>query len=244
MTPLVTVITPTTGNPFLRDAVRSVEKQTYPNLQHLVVIDGQERQSKTLEMLQDSKADIITLPYATGAGNFLGHRIYGAMTYVAKGDFLCFLDEDNWYDNTHIASLVETIHQGFTWAYSLRKIVAPSGEYLCNDDCNSLGKWPSFLNDHLVDTGCFMLPKRIALRFSPAWYRRADIPGQPSSDRYLTMALLRKLGPKKVETTGQYTLNYRLGSRPTSVPAKFFMTGNERMKQRLKGEFPWRKKSD
>ena len=238
MTPLVTIVTPTTGNPFLRDAVFSVEKQNYPTIQHLVVIDGKEHENKAVKMLQGSKADIITLPYATGANNFLGHRIYGAATYLAKGDYLCFLDEDNWYDDNHVASLAETLQRGATWAYSLRKIVDPAGNYLCNDDCNSLGKWPSFLNDHLVDTGCFMLPKRIALRFSPGWYRRADVPGRPASDRYLTNVLLQTLGANKVETSGLYTLNYRLGSRPTSVPAKFFITGNERMRQKLNGEFP------
>lgn len=136
---------------------------------------------------------------------------------------------------------METLQRCVAWAYSLRKIVDPAGSYVCNDDCNSLGKWPSFLNDHLVDTGCFMLPKRVALRFSPGWYRRADVPGRPSSDRYLTNVLLQTLGANKVETSGLYALNYRLDSRPTSVPAKFFITGNERMKQKLNGEFSWRK---
>ena len=38
--PLVTVITATTGSDFLYDALLSVKKQTYQNLEHYVVIDG------------------------------------------------------------------------------------------------------------------------------------------------------------------------------------------------------------
>ena len=41
MKPLVTVITPTTGAPYLRQAIDSVKNQTYDNIQHLVVVDGQ-----------------------------------------------------------------------------------------------------------------------------------------------------------------------------------------------------------
>ena len=41
MKPLVTVVTPTTGAPYLRQAIESVKNQTYDNIQHLVFIDGQ-----------------------------------------------------------------------------------------------------------------------------------------------------------------------------------------------------------
>ena len=40
MKPLVTVIIPTTGASYLKQAIQSVTKQTYPNIQCLVVVDG------------------------------------------------------------------------------------------------------------------------------------------------------------------------------------------------------------
>ena len=243
MKPLVTVITPTTGNSMVYDAVRSVENQTYSNIQHLVVIDGPERSQFVHDVLKNTQAQIIQLPYATGKDQYNGHRIYGAMTYIAQGEYLCFLDEDNWYDENHIECLVDTINKGFTWAYSLRKIVSQSGEYICNDDCESLGKWQSIINDFFVDVGCFMIPKQIALGFSPGWYRRARHPQeQPEVDRLLTSVLLQQLGGDKVDTSGQYTLNYRVASRKDSVQSEFFKQGNEIMKQRMNGEYPWRKK--
>ena len=39
----------------------------------------------------------IELPYPTGLDGFQGHRIYGGAPYLARGDLICFLDEDNWW---------------------------------------------------------------------------------------------------------------------------------------------------
>jgi glycosyltransferase involved in cell wall biosynthesis len=244
MKPLVTIITPTTGSEQLADAVRSVENQTYENIQYLVVVDGKEREEKTREVLDSlscTRYSLITLPQVTGYEQYNGHRIYGAMTYIAEGEYLCFLDQDNWYEPNHVESLVHIAHEKM-WAYSLRQIVDQSGNYICNDDCESLGKWKSILGDHFVDVGCFMIPKGIALRFSPGWYRRARHPQeQPEVDRLLSQLLFTQVPHDQVDTNGQYTLNYRVASRADSVQAEFFKNGNEIMKQKMSGEMPWRK---
>ena len=46
----VTVITPTIGQNFLLKAIDSVNKQTYGNLKHLVVIDGTQFFSKIKDL--------------------------------------------------------------------------------------------------------------------------------------------------------------------------------------------------
>jgi hypothetical protein len=58
------------------------------------------------------------------------------------------------------------------WAFSLRKIMDADDNFVCFDDCESLGKWPWVLsdNDHFVDVNCYFLPKSIAPRVSPIWY--------------------------------------------------------------------------
>lgn len=244
MKPLVTIITPTTGSKQLADAILSVENQTYENIQYLVVIDGKDREKQTREVLDSldcKRYSLITLPQITGYEQYNGHRIYGAMTYIAEGEYLCFLDQDNWYEPNHIESLVEIAHNKM-WSYSLRKIVDQSGQYVCNDDCESLGKWKSVLNDHFVDVGCFMIPKGIALRFSPGWYRRARNPQeQPEVDRLLSHLLFTQVPHEQVDTNGLYTLNYRVASRADSVQADFFKNGNEKMNEKMNGKFPWRK---
>ena len=239
MSPLITVITPTTGAPVFKQAMDSVKAQTYKNIQHLVVVDGDYPKARIA--LQDYQGvDVVNLPYATGKDQYNGHRIYGAMTYVAKGDFLCFLDEDNWYEENHIQSLVDVIEKGNTWAYSLRKIVNQEGKYVCNDDCESLGKWVSVINDLFVDLNCFLIPKVAALQFSPAWYRRARHPDeQPEVDRLLSMFMMNT--QKSFDTSGQYSVNYRVASRADSVSAEFFLRGNEHMLKKYNGNFPWQK---
>lgn len=240
MNPLVTVITPTTGSDQLHDAVESVKRQTYDNIEHIVVADGLKFKNKVYQIAGWSKPKIVVLPHNTGYDQYNGHRIYGAMSYIAEGEYLCFLDQDNWYEDNHIESLVKVIEAGNEWSYSLRKIVSQEGSYICNDDCESLGKWKSVLNDNFVDVNCYMIPKMAAIHFSPYWYRRARHPQeQPEVDRILSGFMMQNF--KKFDTNGQYTVNYRVASRADSVQDSFFMKGNELMKQRLNGEYPWRK---
>jgi glycosyltransferase involved in cell wall biosynthesis len=242
MKPLVTVITPTTGSHQLYNVLASVNNQTYSNIEHIVVADGPQYSNVTQRMLEGSQALLIQLPYNTGHSQYNGHRIYGAMSYIANGDYLCFLDQDNWYENNHIESLVDVIQQGNDWAYSLRKIVSQEGRYICNDDCESLGKWNSVINDKFIDVNCFMIPKMAAINFSPYWYRRARHPQeQPEVDRILSPFMIQNF--QKFDTTGEYTVNYRVASRADSVQDVFFIKGNEVMKQRMNGEYPWRKKT-
>ena len=240
MKPLITIITPTTGSEQLKQACQSVWNQTYDNIEHLVVVDGPQYKASTYQIVSGTKSTMMCLPHNTGANNYNGHRIYGAMTYIANGDFLCFLDQDNWFEPDHIESLVKVIEAGNEWAYSLRKIVSQEGQYICNDDCESLGEWKSVLNDNFIDVNCYMIPKAAALGFSPYWYRRARHPNeQPEVDRILSYFMMQ--GFKKYETNGHYSVNYRVASRADSVQDSFFIRGNEAMKQHMNGEYPWRK---
>lgn len=237
--PLVTIITPTTGTNYLKQCVESVDNQTYENIQHLVVIDGKHHTEKVYSQITNSSCDVLTLPYATGTDQYNGHRIYGGCTYFAKGEYICFLDEDNWMDPNHIESLVDSLDEN-RWSFSLRKIVDSEGEYICNDDCESLGNWESVIKDFFVDVNCYMVHKQIALQFSPGWYRRARHPQeQPEVDRLLSWFL--KQNNIKANTTGEYTMNYRAGSRADSVQKEFFLRGNEFMNQKYNGVLPWRK---
>jgi hypothetical protein len=124
----------------------------------------------------------------------------------------------------------------------LRKIVSQDGEYICNDDCESLGKWTSVINDKFIDVNCFMIPRISALGFSPYWYRRARHPQeQPEVDRILSPYMMQT--QTEFDTNGQYTINYRVASRGDSVQAEFFLKGNEVMKKQYNGDLPWTKKT-
>jgi len=102
--PIVTVITASTACPYLSEAIEIVKAQSYPNIQHLVVIDGPRPDSELITSRFDG-IDVLQLPYATGADGYLGHRVYGSCSYLAQGEYLCFLDEDHWFAPDHIVSL-------------------------------------------------------------------------------------------------------------------------------------------
>lgn len=234
----VTVITPTTGTKYLDQNIKSVQAQTYGAVKHLVVIDGKQYWGN-IDITKYEGTDFLHLNSNTGAGGYNGHRIYGAMSYLVNSDYVCFLDEDNWIDSDHIEALVKAVEDN-DWAYSLRKIVDQEGNYVCNDDCESLGKWKSVLNDNFVDVGCYFLPTPIAVQLSSIWYRRARHPEeQPEVDRLMMQMLLKY--DFKYDTSGKYTLNYRTGNRTDSVQSQFFLVGNERIKQIYGEEKPWRK---
>jgi glycosyltransferase involved in cell wall biosynthesis len=237
----VAVITPTIGTEYLKRNLESVSKQTYKT-KHVVVIDGPQCDvGSMLSGFEDNT--IINLPENTGSDGYNGHRIYGSVPFLIDADYFIFLDEDNWIDENHVESLVKTV-KGKDWAYSLRKIVDKEGGYICNDDCESLGVWPTCLSEteFFVDVGCYFLPRKLAIKLSPIWYRRARHPQeQPEVDR-LMMNLLQQ-NKLSCATTGEYTLNYMVGNRSDSVQSGFFENGNKYMHQKYGGIFPWRKEN-
>src|SRR5207249_5053889 len=78
MKPLVTIVTPTTGNPCVARALESVSRQSYKNIQHLVFVDNPQCSAEMRATIREYGVDLIELPYATGKERFNGHRIYGA----------------------------------------------------------------------------------------------------------------------------------------------------------------------
>ncbi len=242
--PLVTIVTATTGAKCLKDACESVANQTYKNIEHYVVVDGVERGEASIQILKKfPNVKLLILPYPTGKDNYNGHRIYGAATYLTNGNYISFLDEDNYYESNHVESCIDIAKQGYEWVYSLRKIVGKDKNFICNDDCESLGKWQSVLGDNFVDVGCWFLSKPAALMVTPLWFRRARHPQeQPEVDRIITSTLMQHA--PRFECTKEYTLNYRVGNRPDSVQAKFFLQGNKKMEEMLNNNLPWKEKAE
>lgn len=240
----VAIITPTIGTDYLEKNLESVSKQTYKDVKHIVVCDGPQYESQVRNITKDyDNISLMFLPENTGANGYNGHRIYASIPYLIDADYFIFLDEDNWIEPNHVESLVNTV-KGYDWAFSLRKIIDKSNNYICNDDCESLGLWHTCLSEQefFVDVGCYFLPKKLAIQTAPIWYRRARHPQeQPEVDRLLIQVL--RQNKLKYMTSGEYTLNYRVGNRTDSVQSNFFIQGNKKMEKLHNGVFPWRKEN-
>ncbi|MDM0113832.1 glycosyltransferase family A protein [Variovorax sp. J22R133] len=240
--PLVTVITAHGGHRLLRRCVESVRDQTYGNVQHLVVADGPERwdsANAVIDAVQGHKVSLLQLPYSIGKDRWCGHRIYGACTFIAEGEFVMFLDDDNYLEPGHIQACLDTLRRGNNWCFALRNIVDTEHRFICQDNCESLGKWPSVLHpeDYFVDVNCYFLPRLLAVRITPLWYRKFREAGQPEVDRVIA-ASLRQIAPD-FDCTYRYSVNYLAGNSPNSVKPEFFLRGNEEMLRRYGGQLPW-----
>ena len=230
----VAVVTPTIASEHLAKCIDSVDKQTYEDIVHYIFIDGCQYEPKAREILVGSpKTRMIELEENVGKG-WYGHRVYAACSFLVNADVICYLDEDNFFEPCHIEKMVRKLQEGYDWVYSLRKVVNKDGEFLCEDNCESLGKWPVYFNPEVfhIDTSCFAIRRDIAVHIGHAWY------GQWGADRQFFNAL-KKYFPK-YECTNQYTTNYRLDGNENSVSEEFFIEGNKINTEKYQGEFPWK----
>lgn len=243
----VAVVTPTIGSPELKQCMESVQKQTYENITHYIFMDGEQNFpnvysnifDETLKLDRNNSVKYITLQDNVGAG-WLGHRVYAASSFLVNADIICYLDEDNWLEPCHIEKMVDKIKQGYDWVYSLRKIYDKQGNYLFEDNCESLGKWPIFFNEQAfhIDTSCYALKLDIATKVGHVWY---DTERPKAADRKFFQVL--KTHFTNFECTNTHSVNYRLGGNPNSVSRDFFEQGNKIMFDKYKGEYPWKNKS-
>jgi glycosyltransferase involved in cell wall biosynthesis len=232
-----TVIIPTTGAPELRKAIESVLQQTYPTNCY-VVCDGIDNYGKvkviTDEYLGANNFKISYLPINVGAKGFYGHRIYAAFTHLINTEYVLYLDQDNWFDNDHVGTCISTIKEkNLHWSYSLRKVYDKEGNYVCNDDCESLGKWQTYHGVNHVDTNSYCIKTEIAVKLASVWH------GGWGQDRVFLGTIAQHFN--NYDCTGKYSVNYRVDGGAGSVNKEFFINGNKIMNDKYKGEFPWRK---
>lgn len=236
-----TVIIPTTGSKELYTAIESVLNQIY-DTKCYIVCDGPQyvytvkNFVRTFEKHHNYKKIMVcNLPLNVGANGFYGHRIYAAFTHLVDTEYVLYLDQDNWMDANHVRDCVNTIqNNNLDWSYSLRAIVDKDGMNIAFDNCESLGKWPVFSGEYShIDTNCYCLKTSIATKISSCWH------GGWGQDRAFYTVLQGAF--RNYDTTGKYTLNYRIGGNDGSVKKQFFAYGNEIMKQKYNGEYPWQK---
>ena len=231
----IMVITPTTSKDTVLKAIESVTNQTIDTpVEHLVVFDGSRAESDFF-MLEDGMhgcPTFMTLPENVGGNGWYGHRVYAAMPLMVNADYILFLDEDNWFEPNHVETMIAKIKsKDLMWSYSLRRICNEAGEYICDDDCESLGRYPTFY-DHtinFVDTNCYCFKREYLVGVAHNFY------GQWGADRKFYKAAASAL--PAFGCTGEATVNYRAPERLLEM----FRQGNETIK-RAYGDLPWRKK--
>ena len=109
--PLVTVVTPTWKRPSLltEQCIPSVAAQTYQPIEHLIIGDG------TDPHLLGRLAHIGYTPYGVMGRRYIecgrnwggvGHAARAAGAWLAAGEWICYLDDDNQYLPGHVEAMV------------------------------------------------------------------------------------------------------------------------------------------
>ena len=235
-----TVIIPTTGSRELYQAIESVLKQTYPTTCY-VVADGLEyvhtvkMTIKSLEYknIDTSNIKLCNLPINVGAKGFYGHRVYAAFSHLVNEEYVLFLDQDCWFDNNHVGECVVKIKQkNLDWSYSLRKIVDKEGNFLFNDDCDSLGEYPSWkYGQKFVDMNCYLFKNCVISQTAHVLF---DLVRTYDGDKNLFKEVSNRF--PNFAGTGKYTVNYRM-TRPNQED--WYREGNEIIRKQYSLNFPW-----
>jgi len=234
----VAVVTSTLGRSTLCKAIESVRSQSYEGkVRHYVFAHGWDYHVKVDILLEDYPYVAgVYLPNNNGGDGFGMAPVFAMAPYVVNEDVIFYLDDDNWYEPDHIESLVSMIEEhNLSWAYSLRKIVDNEGNFICDDNCESLGIIRNSNQQHLVDNSCYVVRTDVARRHSHAWY----VP--IVSDRSFQSELMR--AGLSAGTTGKHSVNYRLSKDGSGgMTAEKFIGNNEWMKQN-RPDFSWTQKS-
>lgn len=125
--PLVSVVVPTYGRPeFLRDALESVDEQTYAPIE-LVVVD--DHSPEALEPTVSSFADDadVSIQFVRHDENQGANAARNTGIRESTGELLAFLDDDDVWEPTKLATQIDALQQnpGVGFVYCGMKYVGP-----------------------------------------------------------------------------------------------------------------------
>jgi len=124
---VVSILCRSMNRPELTEALLSVDKQTYPHIE-IVLVDASGKGVTRWQSLG------LTTPVREVSGQAPWNRPAAANAALdaAQGEFLMFLDEDDWIAPDHVRALVEKLHSDATLgvAYSSTRNTAPDGTLL------------------------------------------------------------------------------------------------------------------
>jgi hypothetical protein len=192
--PLVSIITPTTGKPGLDRLRESLRKQSVAYT-HLLVWDAvRDVAARDPLSYQDAVTHSICLPGKMVIGEAAGSALRAVALMAANTPYVTFADDDVWFDDSHLALLIEAI-RGRNWAFAVRRIHSPGGELIGVDRFESIGD-ESKLPYDLVDNSSNMFVRKLGVGAAHL-YRET----QQYNDDRLMYAFCKQYGGEPGRTT-------------------------------------------
>ncbi len=221
------VVIPTVLRPSLHQALLSVFAQAAGGLGGRVhVLVGVDVAGRGLELVESAclqrpagwVVQVLWPGYSTsvrhgGLGRARdGGVLRGVLTHLANSRWVAYLDDDNWWDPSHLATLKAALVQtGSDWAFSLRWFVHPAtSRPVCVDGWESVGPGRGIFVERFggfVDTNCLLVDKLACPAVPLLWTEPlGEDPKGMSADRRVFENLCRHKGA----CTGQPTVFYRV----------------------------------
>ena len=220
----------------LKKCIAAVKAQTYP-CHHYILVDGISYTNFWHEyacVYPGPNLSVCFWAKPIGGNGYLGQKLYAAAPHLITEDVTFFCNDDDWYEENHVQTIMEKIEAGYDWAYSFRKIHDQEGNFVCLDNCEALGEASATWNipgHHFVDW-CMWGMKTNLLR------QISIVLNDPSPQVDRTFyATAKQLFPH-FTSTNNHTFNFRLGGT-CGVQKEFFEFGNGEMLKRFNGKLPW-----
>jgi len=224
------VVVTTVCRPSLLRAVRSVYAQDYSGtIQVLVGVDvdpGAASDALYAQLERECPRHVVltwmNLGYSTsrrhGGVHACGYggSLRSALSFCANARHVAYLDDDDWYEPTHLRRLRAAI-EGRHWAYTLCWYADPdSGRAICEDGLESLGPG---LGCYAQRYGGFVRPSalmidKLALPEVLHLWSLSPYPGGDGEDRLVFEALRHDASHA---STGEHTVYYALDPRDANA---------------------------
>jgi len=201
--PLISIITPTTGEPSLVKLMESINAQGV-DFEHIVLWDdkmwGDDNGWKGAMIPLDIEHDYrwedshynIRIPGKMVQGVAAGSALRSVGLMAAKGKYVTFADSDVWYEPNHLQNLVDLIEMNdASWAFCRRKIWDSNGKCIGIDNFESVGQSSQKRVPYvLVDNNTMMFKREFGTSAS-VLYRETE---QYNDDRLMTEFLYKHAG--------------------------------------------------
>lgn len=127
--PLVTVVLPSYNHAdYIAQAIRSVDCQTYAPIELIIIDDGSTDSSR--EAIERCLRDVSIPSRFIARENRGAHATLNEGADLARGEYLAFLNSDDFYGPDRIARMVdEIVRPGLKWGYSQVEYVGANGSF-------------------------------------------------------------------------------------------------------------------
>lgn len=227
MTVQISIIMPVyNGEKYLSDCLDSVLKQSFVSYELIAINDGSTDNS--LEILREYQQKDNRIKVHTIANNGPGNALNFGIT-CARGDYLCFIDQDDMIKPEHLKLLYDVIER-------YRVPVAFCEAEFCSEEGHTLERIPyPHMDSQFYNNSVLKTKNKLCLQFVPQWTKiihrgfwldhKIEFPGNYNKSHDLPPHILLMFFADEVAfVTNPPTYLHRIHDKQITNPNSFKMT--------------------